>query len=188
MKRIHNLQFTIYNTEKGYTLIELLITIAILATVGAIMVSILISTFRSSNKSQAISDLRQNGNYAISQMSKSIGFAKSFDGAKVNSGDVYTTTCPVSGSPQYKYLQVTSFDNGATVFSCSAGTIASNSSSLIDTTSISVTNCFFTCSQPDASAPPTIDINFILNKINGGGLSENAGSVPFQTSVTVMNY
>jgi prepilin-type N-terminal cleavage/methylation domain-containing protein len=178
----------IQNTSNGYTLIELLITIAMLATIGTIMVSILFSTFRSSNKSQAISELRENGNYAISQMSKSIGFAKSFNGVKVNLSGTYTSTCPVSGSPHYQYLKITGFDNGTTEFSCSAGIIASNSSSLIDTTSISVTNCYFTCSQPDASAPPTVDINFTLNKILGGSLSENAGSVPFQTSVTVMNY
>jgi len=182
------------NSNRGYTLIELLITIALLATIGTIMVSILFATFRSSNKSQAISDVRQNGNYAISQMSKSIAFAESFDGVSLD-GRTYTTDCTISPSPQYKYLQITSFDKGTTVFSCinnpvdNVPTIASNGASLINTSSMSAAaQCYFTCFQPDASTPPTIGINFTLNKTTSGNLSENVGSVPFQTSVTVRNY
>jgi len=196
MNMIHNLQLTIDNSRKGYTLIELLITIAILATVGTIMVSILFSTFRSSNKSQSISDLRQNGNYALSQMAGSIAFAKSFDGGWVDQGDTPITDCTIPGAPQYNYLQVTSFNNvkpATTVYSCidpntSLPTVASNGAALLDTTNIAVTNCYFTCSQPDLSSPPTIDINFTLTKTNGGSLSENAASIPFETSVTIRNY
>lgn len=195
MIKILNTRYQILNTVKGYTLIELLITIAILATIGTIMVSILFSTFRSSNKSQSISDLRQNGNYAISQMAESIAFAKSFDGVWVDKGDTPITDCTLSGAPQYNYLQVTSFNNvkpATTVYSCvdpntSLPTIASNSAPLLDLTNISVTSCYFTCFQPDPSAPPTIDINFTLTKTNGG-FSENAASIPFETSVTIRNY
>ena len=183
----------------GYTLIELLAVILVMVTVGGIITSILVSALRGENKTNASTQVRQNGDAAISQMYKSIAYAKSFDGISIDNVN-FDISC-VPGSPpaptptptpsQYKFLKVTSFDGGQTTYACQNNTIASDSasanSSLIDTTNLTVSNCFFTCTQKDIRSAPTIIINFTLQR-NASGLFENQSSIPFETSVNFRNY
>ena len=65
------------NPEKGYTLIELLAVMFVLTTVGTIMAGIVVNSLRGSNRSTNVNDIRENGNFTISQISKMISFAKS---------------------------------------------------------------------------------------------------------------
>lgn len=172
------------NLEKGFTLVELLISMIILITVGTIMVSILTSSLRAGNKSQVINDVRQNGNYAITQMSKMIAYAKVFNGLSTT-GSNYVTTC--DGLISYTYIQITSFDNSVTSFSCGASAIYSNGSPLTNNSvSLKANSCSFTCIKT-ASGPPIIDIKFTLQK-GANSLIENQSSIPFETSVTLRNY
>lgn len=179
--------------NKGYTLIELLTVIIILTSVGAIIASIFVSALRGGNKSNTTNEIRENGNYLIVQMSKTIRYAKSFDGVS-DDGTNYVTNCVVPSTPtptpeavNYNYIRVSSFDGGQTVFSCENSSIASNGASLINTTNLNVTDCSFVCHQNSISESPTIDINFTLSKQNSGFFSENQTTIPFSTSVTVRN-
>ena len=172
------------NLEKGFTLVELLVSMIILITVGTIMVSILVSSLRTGNKSQAINEVRQNGNYAITQMSKTISYAKIFNGLS-NDGTNFLTTC--DGSTPYKYIQVTSFDNSVTSFSCGDSAILSNGSPLTGSdVSLKANSCSFICTKT-ASGPPIIDIKFTLQE-GVNSLIENQSFIPFETSVTLRNY
>src|SRR5471030_3143176 len=123
MKNINN---------KGYTLIELLAVIIVMVTVGGIITSILVSALRGENKTNATTQVRQNGDSAISQMYKSIAYAKSFDGISTDNVN-FDINC-VPGNPPaptptptptaYKYIKITSFDGGQTTFACENNTIA----------------------------------------------------------------
>lgn len=174
------------NLEKGFTLVELLVSMIILITVGTIMVSILVSSLRTGNKSQAINDVRQNGNYAITQMSKTISYAKIFNGISTSTdGTNLVTAC--DGSTSYKYIQITSFDNSVTSFSCGDSAILSNGSPLTGSgVSLKANSCSFICTKT-ASGPPIIDIKFTLQE-GVNSLIENQSFIPFETSVTLRNY
>lgn len=179
--------------EKGYTLVELLAVMIVLAALGTILGSIIISVFRGTNKTNAITVVRQNGNFAINQMSKMIRNAKRFEGVSED-GVTYEGTCVLpsvgAGTPtptpkHYKYLQIISFENDARVtFSCRAGSgttagyIASSSASiagtgisnepLIDTNQVSLnpidaSSCYFICSQDNLAQDPILYINFDLS-------------------------
>ncbi len=206
--KIKNLGLRIKNPQKGYTLVELLTVIVIMVVVGMIVTGIIVSSLRGSNKSTVLNNVRENGNYAIIQISKMLTFAQAFNGVSTD-GVTYTTVCvpaptPLpSGSPsplptptpqQFYYVKITSFDGGQTVFSCSGNpyTIASNSSSLIDTSTVSVdpTKCYFTCTGHTLTEPPTIGINFTLSQISSSSstfISEKNATIPFSTSVTIRN-
>lgn len=182
-------------SQKGYTLIELLAVIIILVTVGIIITSILVTSLRGGNKSNTINDVRQNGNYVISQMSKMVAYARSFDGVSTD-GVNYVTDCTVVQPPaptptiapvSYSYIKITSFDGGQTVFSCTGSSIASNGASLTNSTNLNVTNCSFYCSQSNVLSPPTINVNFSLSKANSGFFVENQTTIPFETSITPRN-
>ncbi len=188
-------QFSIFNSEKGYTLVELLAVMAIVVVVGVIVAGILISSLRGGSKSNVLDSVRQNGNDAITQMSKMIIYAQNFNGVSTD-GVFYKTNCtqaiPPSPSPTpapiaYQYIKITSFDSGQTIFSCNGSTIASNGASLIDTSAVSLVLCSFTCTQTNFGQAPTIGINLTLSDNNPGNFAEKKASVPFQTSVTIRN-
>jgi prepilin-type N-terminal cleavage/methylation domain-containing protein len=190
----------IFNFESGYTLIELLAVITIVVVVGVIVAGILISSLRGGSKSNVLDNVRQNGNYAVTQMSKMIIYAQSFNGVSNDGGNSYITDCTINtpNSPLpsptsapvpilYQYVKITSFDGGQTIFSCSNSTIASNGASLIDTSTVSLTYCAFTCIQGDLSQAPTIGINLTLTQNTTSSFAEKQATIPFQTSVTLRN-
>ena len=198
----------IFNSKSGYTLVELLAVMAIIIVVGTIMTGILISSLRGGNKSNALDNVRQNGNDLIAQMSKTIAYAKRFNGVSVN-GNSYIINCfqSISASPtptptpiKYKFIKITSFDDSVTVFSCNgesdipSNTLASKSDSLeavslIDTSTVLLQPglCYFSCIQTNFGQSPTIGIYFTLSQITLSNFAEKQATVPFQTSVTMRN-
>ncbi|MDD5416008.1 MAG: prepilin-type N-terminal cleavage/methylation domain-containing protein [Candidatus Daviesbacteria bacterium] len=72
-------------TNKGFTLAEILVVMAIVAIVGLIMVVIFTNTLRGSNKSQILSIMKQNGQAVLDSIDRVI---RNSDGV----------ACPVSGS------------------------------------------------------------------------------------------
>lgn len=169
-----------FSIQKGFTLLELLISTAIFTILAAVIVTVLFTSLRASKKSDVISLLNRSGNNALSQMVRTIRYAKSLDD-------------PVSCVPSITQSSITisGFDDAPTVLSCPAGAstaITSNSASLTDSTAISVSACSFTCTQPTTSDPPTIMLQFTLSPKNQNSLVETTGTLPFQTSVTMRNF
>lgn len=182
-----------FKFQKGFTFIELLTVAAVIVVVGVMIVAVIASSLRGSNRSNNVSDIREKGTFIISQMSKTLSYAKSFDGVSV-SGAVgsFTADCTISIVPpppptQYKHIQITSFDLGQTTYSCTTDNIASNGANLINTANMSVTACYFTCTQGGLSDSPQIDIHFTLSKNPTSTFVENRISTPFQTSVGFRN-
>lgn len=184
--------------EKGFTLVELLASIVVLVSVGSIIAGIITSSLRGANKTNVVENLRENGNYAISQISRTIEYAQTLNGFSDNGTD-YATSCPFSASPtpvpaetSYKFVKVTSFNNNVTEYSCSASvpaTITANGASLIDTSSIALTDCVIACVQPRATDIPIIKIGFKLGPKNSKGLAETSSPpILFETSITIRNY
>lgn len=59
-------------TKRGFTLVELLIVVAILAIVGTLILTILTRSFRGGNKSQIVSSIKQNGQSVLEIIDKTI--------------------------------------------------------------------------------------------------------------------
>ncbi len=176
--------------RRGYTLIELLVVMIVMVTIGNIVVTILVSSLRGTNKTNVINAVRENGNYAILQMSKMIEFAQNFSGVSLN-GISYTSDCLQTPSPLYNYIKITSFDNAQTIFSCKGPgifpTIASNGADLINTSDVRLTSCYFTCRRSGISQLPTIGINFTLSQKTASVFFEKTASISFETSVLMRN-
>lgn len=167
--------------ERGYTFIELLAVVSIFSVIGIAIMSILFTTLRGSKKSEVLVTLKQNGDFALSQMSNNIRYAESLDIPASCTTPVTTKTITISSAT----------DNGQTTYACPAVAtdgITSNSASLVDTNAVAVTACDFVCTQQSAYDPPTINITFTLTPKNANGLPENTGTLPFQTSVTMRNF
>lgn len=178
-----------FSTSKGFTLIELLAVMVALMAVGTVIGSILFSSLRGTSKTDIVNDVKQNGYFAIAQMTKMLRFAKSLNSL---GGTPYPCPQPTPPNPipTVTSLVITSFDGGTTTFDCSSGTIASNGASLLDTSVVETETCSFTCRQDSSSNYPIIDINFSLKQKYTGSFVEKIASstaIPFQTSVSLRN-
>lgn len=176
--------------QKGYTLIELLAVMLVMITVGLIVATILVSALRGSSKTNTINTIRQNGNYAILQISKMLEFSQSFGGVS-SDGSTYASDC-TSPTTQYTYIKIRSFDNGTTTFFCDlpnskiSSISATLNASLINSGEVAMSQCYFTCSR-NVTVPPTIGINFTLSQKNANAIFEKKETINFQTSVLLRN-
>jgi len=191
--------------NKGFTLVELLASIIVLIAVGSVISGIIASILRGSNKTNTIENIRQSGNYVLSQMSKDIEYALPFDGkntglSNIASPTLYDTNCAASLNPtptpitQYSYITIESANNVITKYNCSGSTssdsvLKKDGVSLIDLTSISLQSCSLQCVQSKPTDIPIIKISFKIGPINQNKLVENSTPpILFETSVTVKNY
>ncbi|MFH1833232.1 MAG: hypothetical protein ABH816_03690 [Candidatus Levyibacteriota bacterium] len=191
------------STSKGFTLIELLVVVIVVIAIGGFVVSILFSTLRGTNKTNALTVVRQNGNGAISQMSKTIRNAKNI---------VDPISCIVTSSQNHITI-LTAEGNYLTYACCTSTTGDSNTLisingdytdgvcslteriSLFDTSSVTLESCSsvstsFTCSQNSNIDSPSVGIKFTLKNYaadSGVSLQENSALIPFQTSVVLRN-
>lgn len=166
---------------RGFTLVEVLVVISLIGIIGTLVVAVLSITLRGSQKADVIAVTRQNGNLALSQMTKQIRFAKSIDSPSSCIPSVTSTS-----------ITITSFTDGdQTTFACPTSLdsgITSNSASLMDANAVSVESCSFICSQANSQDPPTVTIEFTLIPFVENQFTEAQTSLPFQTSVTMRNF
>jgi len=152
----------------GFTLIEVLVFISILVVILTICFSLLLITFNGSSKNDALKEVKQNGEFALSVMERFAVSAKKVE-------------CTVNNT-----LQITMLDNSSTVFSCADNKISSNSSSLTDS-NVSVSGCVFVCTINEGS-PAMVGIGYTVEVAGNNSkiLSERA-RLSFSTKVIVRN-
>lgn len=171
--------------SKGFTLIETVVVIFLFSSLGLISTNILGTILKTTTKASLDKELKQNGDYAINFMERSIRNAK-----KVN-------PCNTSSST----LTLENQNGSITVFEClnqdSVAKIASTSGTVVNSlTSSSVTvgsvggNCstsslIFTCSN---QTPQSVGISFTLKQSRIGGRAEEQSSAFFQSTVGLRNY
>src|SRR5690349_14368779 len=76
MKKLITSIFFSHCCQQGFTLVEMLTVIAIFIVIGSVVTSILITSFRTSSKTDIVTAVQDSGNYALSQMSKTIRDAR----------------------------------------------------------------------------------------------------------------
>lgn len=201
-KSINHYSLIINRKSGGFTLIELLVLIVVLSAVGSIVIGIITFSIRGTNKTNTIENIRQSGNYAISQMSKTIEYAQSFEGLSTD-GIIYDKVCPVGAVPptttSYNRIKITPFNNPPIEYACNdlgGGNIfslTSNGTSLIDTVTagaeIKMTSCSFKCTVSNAVDVPIISVSFSIEPATTSTLVEKVATpITFETSVTMRNY
>ena len=179
--------FTVHcSKQKGFTLVEMLAVVVVFIVIGSIMLSILITSFRTSHKTDTISLVRENGNYALTQMAKTIRDARGL-----------VTPFPCVTPAVVSTITILTPDHDQVTYDCTAppsptpATIASNSATILDTTAVSVSSCSFTCTQESKSELPIITINFSLRQPgatpSGAFGEQSISDIPFRTSVVMRN-
>ncbi len=180
----------------GFTLVELLISLFILTTISSLVVSIVWISLKSTVKANNLSVIRQNGNFAMLQMTKMLQFSNEFHGVSNNVSNFnFNCQSPGASLVKHDYVKFTGRDDKATILGCtnSPSTISSISAafsvSLINTNKFKTTSCSFTCAQVDTGLPYTIGIEFTIEKkvAAGGSIFDEPAPLLFQNSVTLRN-
>src|SRR3989344_4943759 len=87
MRKIFNFQFSIFNlrnSQKGVTIVELLLYMSILAVLLTILTSIFVSALDVASESQSASSVEQDGNYILSRLNYDIHSAQGINIPSVN--------------------------------------------------------------------------------------------------------
>lgn len=186
-------KFDTRSMDIGFTLIEVLVVMLVLVTVGSIILSIFIIALTGASRTRNQQLVRENGNFVISQITRQIQYAERFNYVQVS--DVgennILSDCVGSSIEKYSGVSISSFDGNDTLFACTdipdgegtVTTIASQGASLINTKKVYVESCYFTCQQNSTAEPPTIGIHLELTPI-----TNKKNPVIFDTSVIPRNF
>lgn len=92
--------------KNGFTLMEILVSVGIIAIVGTVIAQSFFSMVRTNIKSELLNNIKQNGDFAVDVMSRMLHNAASV-----------TTTCATTGTTTQS-LAIQNSDGFTTTFSC----------------------------------------------------------------------
>ena len=175
--------------KNGFTLLEILIGLGLVATVFSVAGSVLFASLKSTRKAAAVAVAKAEGAYAMRAMSDMIRYAQAVT--------CQSTRIQVDRPSQQSSKQslVYSFDNSVNPakISSTSGTFVSPGPLQSDLTSsevrVSLTECgntMFNCSDQNQ----VVEICFAVDSASGVDVSDKArgtGGLIFQTQVTVAN-
>jgi prepilin-type N-terminal cleavage/methylation domain-containing protein len=151
---------------KGYTLVEMMVVVALLSVVGVAVVAMFLTTSRGGGKAGAMALVKQEGDYAITTMERYIHFAKSAE-------------CPAGNDVNIVWNDdvVVRFEEDLT--NRILRTVGPDTS-YITSDQVAITNLAFVCSV--SNGVQTVDIDFTINPTNGDVVTEN-----FHSKVVLRN-
>ncbi len=156
--------------KNGFSLIEMLVVMAVFAVLTVVMTQVLFVTIRGAKKSDATVRVRQNLESAVGSMERQLH----------NAVDI--PECP---NPDPLTLTLEDINGAGTTFSCinigSSGYIASNSARLT-AADIVITACSFTCSG-GGSTPKSVVLNITAEDAVGVGSEKAAMSISDRVSL-----
>lgn len=167
--------------QKGFTLVETMITITLLAVAVVLGNRLFFSVLKGTNKSDQLTLVKQNGDYALSVMSRMIRNARLIENC--TSDTIEIENPDEAANPANTWTKF--------IFDSSNKYIASESSSLlganarITDTGVELTAGSFTCTLGSNDEPSQVTINFTLEA--PGLRPEEKASANFQTTVEMRN-
>jgi len=161
--------------QRGFTLVELLVVVAVFAFLGLLLTNSLFSILKSNVKAELIKEIRQNGSFALDVMTK-----------KLTGG--LNPECRVDDHSQVEF---TDASGEIITFSCEANAyIASKSATatipLTDSTGkFKLSDCSFTCEEKGTYQK--VKISFILSQAGEPTRREELASQSFSKVILIRN-
>lgn len=175
---INNLKF-----NKGYSLIELLVVITLIAILGTLTAESFILGIKAQSKSEILKEVKQNSDY-IGQVVESM---------VRNAIDIEETQC----NTNTQTLTVRSADGNYTTFDCSTSVMASVSGEFpqptiyltLSNNRVSIGSCNFrvVCPTPPIN-PKYIFINFSMSQTGSELPKEQQAAYEYQNTISLRNY
>lgn len=168
--------------QHGYTLIELVVVIALSAILLIVLTTFFFATILGGTKSANIQEVKEAGQYAMNQITYLIRNAKSIDPNQV-----------CDGSNQSTFTIINQDLNSTEFSSISSGgntRLASNSGTYLTPSDIAVhSGPTFVCTDPGNGSPISVTIQFSLQKGNSAtDQPRDIVNIAFQSSAQIRSY
>ena len=174
--------------KQGFTLLEIMVSIGIVAIMGVLISQVFFTTTRSNAKAEVLKNVKQNGDFAAELM-----------GRMIRNANAITTTCADTGSTTTS-ITLTNPNGGSTAFGCIldgtvmriASTSAGRTDYLTDSgLTLGGVDCngaslSFVCTAP-AGQPTTVAITFRLAQKGTPPDQFDRASASFQTTAAIRN-
>lgn len=165
----------------GYSIIEMLIAVGVFAIVGIVITNSLASSFKNSQKTNSISNVKSNVDYAMSTMERLLRNAVSID---------------TTNSTPTRLVYEDEYGNSDMFFNCdsSGGFIASGSATLGTNIRLSSTNTVIDCTgvvftyPPSSPGVPQIVEMTLTGSDSTTGTGVEGASVTSKSRVILRNY
>lgn len=168
----------IENQKLGFTLIELLVVVGVFSILGIMVVNLLFTTLKGSTKTTILTEVKQNGEYALSVMDRMVR----------NSRQILQNSNGQTCASSMTKLKIQNPDGGITEFSCGTQIASvSASSAYLTSNNVAASNCSFSCQQPSGK-PAVVTIQFSLSQAGTPPRPEEKATMNFQTTITLRNY
>ena len=177
--------------KSGFTLLEILVSVGILATVAILITQVLFTTTHVNKKTVILADIKQNGNFTLDVVSRMVRSAArietSCDGtvttpsAQIRNADdtVTVLTCVSDGT----VARIASVSGTGTVSYLSGGTVTLSASGRSDCSDSSLQ---FSC-PPTSGIPRQMTITFTLGQAGFSGSAYENGSASFSGTIGLRN-
>lgn len=168
----------------GFTLVELLVVVTLVAIIGLITTQIFIIGFTARSKTEILKEVKQTGDYSLSVI----------ESMTRNAVDIAGALCNTNSDS----LTIVNPDGLSTTFDCSGTQIASISglpdptptvSLSLTSSNVKVTSCNFriVCPTPPLS-PKYVFVNFTVSQTGSSLPPERRASVDYQTTISLRTY
>lgn len=174
---------TVTQKNRGFTLVEMVVTAALVGILSVGIVSVFISTVQGGKTARAQANVKTQGDYAITSMERSIRNATSLPVCSADSHTItfqYLGTDGVPVTQEYRYYEATDqievFKGGVSQgFVIKSGQVAN---------AMTVTDARFTCNAGVGVNPGTVSITMTLQTV---GDARQQTAQQFQTTVVMRN-
>lgn len=173
-------------SSQGFTLLELIVTVAAIALMSVVLSQIFFTTLRTNTKTEILKEVKQNGDLAQETLARMIQNAQSL-----------TTVCNSAGV-ESDSIQIVNPDGGTTTLGCvedEVAHIASISANGTEYLTGSNVSLGWTCAEArltflckgGTGVPNSITIAFTLTQTGSSQNQVDNSSASFQTTVTTRN-
>lgn len=186
-KRNGFIQPQFLKTGAGFTLIELLVSVAIISGLGVLLAQTFFTTSRSNTKVERMTDVKQNGEYAIAVMERMIRAARSLTASCSSDGSVATPSAAIVNPDGMTTTFMCEMDGSisrvASISSAATEYLTSNAVTL-GGTSCDTDSLVFYCTSI-AQVPRSLKVTLQLSQKGTPTDQFEKASTTFQTSIGI---
>ena len=178
-----------FQRAKGFTLIEVIVVIAVIGMVIPAIFSVIFAILQQEAKIYQLSEVKRQGDNALSIIESTIkSYAVSIHDAPTGGNEVCGSAGDSGTAAYFRDSTDTWFRfyvNNNKIVSNSA---VVNATGDLTKASVTVSNFAVTCTRPNGAAPPLVNIQF---KVSGNGSStrpEDRAELDYRTKIKLRSY